>query len=86
MLSSYMMTKYKLLWWILGVMALAFGFDFKTPAMAQKALQAQVDTIKRDVDTLFARQKDLKNDVRDIKYLLCLNYPEQIVCQPNRPR
>lgn len=80
--SSYWITKYKVLIWLGGAILLALGFDFKTPAQAMKAIQTQIDTLKRDRDALQASQREIKREISDIKYLVCLGHPSQSVCQP----
>lgn len=79
--TSFLLTKYKILVWLVGAFLLALGFDFKTPAMAMRALQNQIDTLRSSRDTMLVKQNELRRDIRDIKFLACLNHPEQVVCQ-----
>lgn len=40
----------RLLWWILGVGFVMFGFDFKTPARHFKEIEAKADTVATKFD------------------------------------
>jgi len=64
--TAYVMEKYKLLIWIGTVVLVAFGFDFKTPAMAQHGLQAQIDTLR-------PQQRKLEAKLDILLRLQCMN-------------
>lgn len=80
--TAYLAEKYKLLVWLAVLFLLAFGFDFKTPAQAMGVLQQQINVLRADRDSLMLRQGDIRRDIRDLKFLVCLDHPEQSVCHP----
>jgi hypothetical protein len=54
---SYLLDKYKLLWWILVAFLISLGFDFRTPASNYKMLSTRIDTVASRVDSMFAENR-----------------------------
>lgn len=77
---AYFAEKYKILVWAVVLFLLAFGFDFKTPAQAMGVLQQQINVLRTDRDTLISRQNEIRRDLKDMKFLICLDHPEQSTC------
>jgi hypothetical protein len=54
--TAFLFEKYRILVWLAGVILIAFGFGFQTPASKLDAIQAQVSSTRRDlqaeVDTI----------------------------------
>lgn len=80
--TSYLLTKYKIILWILAWFLIAAGFGFQTPAQTTNKLQKEIDELAVSRDTLMVRQTEIRRTLNDLKFLACLNHMDQAVCQP----
>ena len=82
--TAYLLEKYKALVWLIGAFLIAMGFDFKTPSMTTKDLQAQItalrtemrlrtDTIHSEVSQGASDRMEIRADMKKILKLYCLD-------------
>lgn len=72
--TAYVLEKYKILVWILICIAIAVGFDFKTPHMVFADLQDQIVANKRFVDSTVVPRIQVTDTKLDVLLKLnCLN-------------
>lgn len=73
---SYAIEKYRVIWYIVVGILVAMGFDFRTPADANRRLSARIDTVNTRVDSIFAenRRAALSREKFDAKIDLLLKF------------
>lgn len=73
---SYILEKYRLLWYILTGVLVSMGFNFKTPAQTTHELSARIDMVSVRVDSISAdnRRSVISQDKLDSKLDMLLKF------------
>lgn len=73
---SYLIEKYRVLWYIVIGFLVSMGFNFKTPAENYKELSVRIDTVNVRVDSMFAenRRAAMSREKFDAKIDLLLKF------------
>lgn len=70
---SYLLDKYRLLVWLIWGVLIAFGFDFKTPAMASKETTAKLDSLRLRMDRQERYMESTQQGLNTLVRLRCLD-------------
>ena len=72
--SAFLLEKYKVLVWIIGILLIAIGFQFKTPSMIVDDLQGQITANKHTEDSVLApRVNNLDSKIDVLLRLRCID-------------
>lgn len=83
--SAEVLSKYRLLVYLVGAFLIAIGFDFQTPAMAMKAQRVAIDSLRTRVDGVESQQRSNSELIRTNLQITCLDHQEQVACKPYLP-